>query len=83
MRARTYFISTVFAFLDNKASELYGSADIIVPFGSDLLQAEGSRDFTARAALYCVCVCVKSLDRTAHVRKYFNGHCPLTRNQRC
>ncbi len=68
MRARKYFISTVFAFLHNKASELYGSADIIVPFGSDLLQAEGSRDFTARAALYCVCVCVCEVSRPHSAR---------------
>ncbi len=54
VRARKYFISTVFTFLHIKASELYGSADIIVPFGSDLLHAQGSRDFTARAALHCM-----------------------------
>lgn len=53
MHANTWTILIVFKFLHIKASELYGSAGIIVPFGSDLLHVQGSRDLTARAALHC------------------------------
>jgi len=53
--ARKYLAAVLiaFTFLHIKVSDLYSSDGIIVPFGSDLLLAQGSRDLTARAALHC------------------------------
>lgn len=72
VRARKYFISTVFTFLLIKAAR--GLLFHLARTGYTLKEAETSQ----LKQLYIVCE-----DCTAHVHKYFNGHCPLTSPQRC